>query len=70
MRPLTWGSKYGEFIDHILVGPQALRWLSNFQEIVFSEAAAEDGYAVWKKKLSDRCPLRATFNVEELLSVP
>ena len=64
-KPRCWEGKYGEFIDHILVGPKASRWLSSFQEIVFREAATEEGHADWKDRLSDHCPLRATFNVEE-----
>ncbi len=68
-KPRCWDGYYKEFIDHILVGPKTSQWLSSFQEIVFSEAATKEGLTVWKKRLSDHCPLRATFNIEEL-SVP
>ena len=64
-KPRCWDGYYREFIDHILVGPQTAQWLSSFQEVVFSEAATQEGRAVWEERLSDHCPLRATFNVEE-----
>ena len=65
-KPRCWNGYYKEFIDHILVGPKTGQWLSSFQEIVFSEASTKEGLTVWKKRLSDHCPLRATFNIEEL----
>ena len=65
-KPRCWDGYYREFIDHILVGPRTAQWLSSFQEIVFSEAAMKTGRAVWEERLSDHCPLRATFNIEEL----
>ena len=64
-KPRCWDGYYREFIDHILVGPKTAQWLSSFQEIVFSEAATTEGRAVWEARLSDHCPLRATFDVEE-----
>ena len=60
-----WGGRRKEFIDHILIGPKMSQWLSSFQEIVFSEAATRKGFTVGKKKLSDHCPSKATFNIEE-----
>ena len=65
-KPRCWDGYYKEFIDHILIGPKTSKWLSSFQEIVFSEADTKEGLTVWKKRLSDHCPLRATFNIEEL----
>lgn len=64
-KPRCWDGYYQEFIDHILVGPKTARWLSSFQEIVFSEAATKEGRTVWEERISDHCPLRATFNIEE-----
>ena len=64
-KPRCWDGYYREFIDHILVGPKTAQWLSSFQEIVFSEATTMEGRTVWEERLSDPCPLRATFNVEE-----
>ena len=64
-KPCCWDGYYKEFIDHILVGPKTAQWLSSFQEIVFSKAATKEGRAVWEERLSDHCPLQATFNVGE-----
>lgn len=60
-----WGSRYPEFIDYILIGPKMAQWLSGSQDIVFREAATKKGFKVWKERLSDHCPLKATFNIEE-----
>ena len=67
-KPRCWDGYYKEFIDPILVGPKTAHWRSSFQEIVLSEAMTTEGRTVWEERLSDHCPLWATFNVEELFA--
>ena len=67
-KPRCGDGYYKEFIDPLLVGQKPTHWRSRFQEVVLSEAMTTEGRAVWEERLSDHCPLRATFNVEELFA--
>ncbi|MDE2754985.1 MAG: endonuclease/exonuclease/phosphatase family protein [Acidobacteriota bacterium] len=54
-RPKCWGSRFPEFIDHIVVGPIAGKAVKphSFEELTYSER----NYFRWRKRLSDHCPI-------------
>jgi len=54
LRPRCWYGAYAAFVDHILLGAGAARWLvpGSFQEVVYHDA---DRRA--RAKLSDHCPI-------------
>ena len=59
--PACWGGRFREFIDHIVLSESLQKQLVGFEEIVFKEAQTKKGFDDWKERLSDHCPIRATF---------
>lgn len=62
-RPGCWDGKFEEFIDHIVLGGDVREQLCRFEEIVFAEARTSGGFDEWSDRLSDHCPIRATFTM-------
>ena len=54
-KPRCWGSRFPEFIDHIVVGPIAGKAVKphSFEELTYTET----NYYRWRKRLSDHCPI-------------
>lgn len=50
-----WGGKYGDYIDHVIVGPLSQNYYrpGSFEELVYDET----DFDAWHKKVSDHCPL-------------
>ena len=57
-KPKCHSSRYGEYIDHLIVGPELVPMVKagSFDELTFTEGFSQH------KKISDHCPISIELN--------
>lgn len=58
-RPNCWGGRAGHFVSHFVMDEETASWITDFDELVYSET----DYEAWHRYLSNFCPIWITLDV-------